>query len=223
MKRIILLILVAAAVVSFQLFMNCAQPLESDDCPKPDPPIIIHDTVFQTDTIYIGDSTYIVDTIIIIDTVSTIDTFYIFDTVDVVDTIITIDTIIYVDTFYNTDTINIYDTITIVDTVIIEIPDTSGALMYCARMSSHLKEIVWMFRNPSGDYKLEFTAQSLQNKPIRDIIVEIDGEEFEWQPDIVSELIFDLHLEEHSTVTIYSTNPRVLGHEIDICLTITPK
>ena len=95
--------------------------------------------------------------------------------------------------------------------------------MNCAQMAAQLKEIYWMFRNSPGDYDLEFTARSLQDKPIRDIIVEINGEEFEWQPDVVDELIFELFLEEHSTVRIYSTNPRALGHEIDICLTITPK
>ena len=121
MKRLILLIVIAAAVLSFQLFVNCARPLGDDD---PNPPIIIHDTVFYTDTMYLGDSTFIVDTVIIIDTVPTVDTFYIIDTINnydttiVIDTVPTVDTLFIYDTINTTDTLNIIDTIIMIDTVI---------------------------------------------------------------------------------------------------------
>lgn len=143
------------------------------------------------------------------------------DTVYNLDTLNTSDTIIIVDTIYNLDTLNTSDTTFIVDTVIVVVHDTSGSQIVCSRIACNQKEIVWMFRNAEGSYKLEFVASTEEDQPCQKLVVDIDGQEFSWKPVESPELIMEQNLNQNTTIQISSTNPKALGHAIYICLTLS--
>lgn len=243
MKRGFLLLIIAIAFLSFQIFITCAKPLESTTGPNPDPPnpIYIYDTIIFSDTVFVDDTTLTIDTLIIVDTILNtdtlliIDTSFVLDTINIIDTIINtdtifvndstiiIDTLIIIDTTVYYDTVTVTDTAVVVDTVIVTVPDTTGSQMLCAQLASNLKEIVWMFRNPDGAYHLEFSASNDQNKPPRLLNVYIDDELYQWDLDVSKEFIFDMDLNANTIVKISTTKPGAFGHEINICLTITPE
>ena len=247
MKRLIFLTLLVSTIFSSQFLINCSNPLEITDDAVLDPEhpdvivdtIIITDTLFLNDTTIAGDTVYIIDTTYLIDSSLVIDTFVINDTTFIVDSFIVvdtftntdtlyvidsnyIDTIILTDTVEFTDTLIVYDTSTVVDTVEIIIHDSTDANLICAQLSASLKDIVWMYSNSNGDYKLEFSASVDSQNPERILTVVIDGVEYIWNPFENDQLDFEQFLNDNTTITIRQNKPAAHGHEIDICLMLTP-
>ncbi|UCC79698.1 MAG: hypothetical protein JSW64_15775, partial [Candidatus Zixiibacteriota bacterium] len=103
------------------------------------------------------------DTVFVSDTVTFTDTLYADTTF--IDTLI-IDTLI-IDTLY-------IDT-TIVDTVFID-------SVYCARLSSHRQEIVWILFNQPGTYQLDFLAIAERIRRSQTLVIDIDGSSYSWCP-----------------------------------------
>ncbi len=245
MKRLIALAVLALFCVGLQIFVNCSQPLESSDLPNPGPPFVRVDTLYIIDTVVVIDSGTVVDTVIVNDTVMVIDTNWVYDTtyvsdtvmqidtVFVVDTLVEVDTMFAVDTVYQidtvfvvdstsqTDTVYIIDTVLQIDTVIVIEPGDSGPIVMCAQLSCNRQEIVWMFRNPEGDYRLEFTAASERDNPDQTLSVRIDGEEYFWKPSRDREFITEQYLEQNAIIRITSKKPPAFGHAIDVCLTMS--
>lgn len=204
--------------------------------------IFNNDTIIITDTLFISDSTITVDTITIIDTNIIIDTVIntdtlivtdtvtvydsstVFDTITVIDTVVNWDTIFITDTTTTIDTIIIVDTLpgdTIYDTTIITVPDSTGGIPFCARMSSHLPEIVWLVNAEPGEYNFDFLALADEFKKNRELILTINDTEYRWEPAVNDELIIDQMIEGRITIKIVPDNPAALGHEVDVCVTIT--
>lgn len=150
-----------------------------------------------------------------------IDTLFVFDTVLVFDTVSISDTITIIDTLAFVDTLIFVDTVFTVDTVIVVDPDSTGLNTVCGRIACNQKEIVWMFHNSPGDFKLEFSVSTASDHPIQHLIVDIDGEQFSWNAQEEREIILNLSLDLHAIINIESTKPPAYGHPIDVCLTIT--
>ena len=127
-----------------------------------------------------------------------------------------------VDTLVIIDTVVVIDSTSHVDTVIIIKPGSGEPQLLCSRIASNQKDIVWMFRNPPGRYRLEFQASTERDKPEQSLTVTIDGHDFVWAVGEDPEFITELLLGERTTVRITSNVPPASGHAIDICLTITP-
>jgi hypothetical protein len=143
------------------------------------------------------------------------------DTITVRDTLIIVDTIVVNDTITIADTIVVNDTITIADTVIVPLPDSGDSNKVCAQLGASQKELVWLFVNEPGEYKLEFRALTENLKPAQVLVVNIDGETFEWKPSENTELTLERNLVNRATVRISPKNPSAFGHAIDICLWVT--
>ena len=222
MRRFLFLILLSISLFSIQLFISCSSPLEiSDDANlDPDQPNVIYDTVIITDTLFVTDTTITSDTIYIVDTTVLVDSSIIIDTVILNDTTFMLDSIIIVDTITNTDTVTIYDTTSIVDTVIVVVPDSTVSNFICAKLSSSLKEIVWILPNEEGSYELEFKSEVDPQNPEKSLTVTIDGVEFIWNPFEHYEFEVEQFLNKDATITIKPNSPPAHGHDIDICLTI---
>ncbi len=235
MKRLTFLILLVFTIFSAQFLVNCSNPLEiSDDANlNPEQPEVIVDTVILTDTLYLNDTTFSNDTVYIIDTTYLIDSSLIIDTIVINDTTVLIDSFIVVDSFTYTDTLFvvdsnyvdtliIYDTSVVVDTVEIVVHDSTDANLICSQLSASLKDIIWMYNNSEGDYKLEFSAHVDLQNPVKILTVVIDNVEYTWNP--FEDEYFDIEqfLGDNTTITIMPNKPAAHGHEIDICLTITP-
>ena len=188
--------------------------------------VIVIDTVFDTDTVIVIDSTNIVDTIIVTDTIISADTVFVTDTLTITDTLIVIDTVIQtdtvtiIDTTTIVDTIVIFDTLTIQDTVIVIVPDSGGPFMFCSRLGSNQQEVVWMFRNSAGPYRLEISAHAERLQPEPNMVVNVDGVTYDWNLAESSELILDQPLSENATVIIERGKPNPFGHAIDFCILI---
>lgn len=133
----------------------------------------------------------------------------------------TVDTIIDYDTILVVDTLTVVDTLIVTDTVIIVEPGPGDSGMVCARLTSVIQEIVWLFRNSEGMFKLEFAAAVERDHPVQTLTVDIDGEEFIWKPAEDSEFIENMHLDQNAVIRINPKKPPSLGHSIDICLTVT--
>jgi hypothetical protein len=118
------------------------------------------------------------------------------------------------------ETMFVVDTVTRVDTVIIIEPDTSGSVRFCARLASCRKDIVWMFQNQAGLYRLEFVAVVDQEHPPHALEVNIDGQQHLWYPVETTEFIMEQDLGEDATARISSGSPHSFGHAIDICLIV---
>ena len=166
---------------------------------------------------FVFDTTIIYDTFNIVDTINNTDSLFIYDTTTIIDTFNVIDTV------FNLDTLIISDTVFSTDTVIVIVPDSSGSLMQCARLASHLKEIVWMFSNEANNFNLEFSASISQEEPARNLIIDINGETYLWTPENNKRFSIELYLDEDSQITINTDRPSSFGHDIDICLTLTPE
>lgn len=112
------------------------------------------------------------------------------------------------------------DTIYIVDTVYVNMPDTSGEQLLCARIASNQHDIVWMFRNPEGTFRLEFEANIGKESPVQEIIIEIDDNKFSWHPVQNKEFAIERDLIQNASIRISTDVPHAYGHAIDICLKI---
>lgn len=236
MKRLILFAATMLLLGAAQSLMNCADPLESPQSRILNPPVpgdtvytidtvLIIDTVGVTDTVIVVDTIGSVDTVTIIDTISTIDTIVVVDTIGtvdtvwVIDTIGTIDTVMIIDTVGTTDTVLIIDTVIVIDTVTVEVP-TLDSQFVCARLSCNQKEIVWLLRNQAGLYRLEFAGEVESDQPVQTVKIDIDGEEYLWNPAAEAEFIKELTLAKNATIRITPKKPPAFGHAIDICLKI---
>lgn len=200
MKRLILFAAAILLLGAAQSLMNCADPLESPQGRILNPPVP-------------GDTVYVVDTVVIIDTIGTV------DTVTIIDTISTIDTVMIIDTVGTTDTVLIIDTVIVIDTVTVEVP-TLDSQFVCARLSCNQKEIVWLLRNQAGLYRLEFAGEVESDQPVQTVKIDIDGEEYLWNPAAEAEFMKELTLARNATIRITPKKPPAFGHAIDICLKI---
>lgn len=126
-----------------------------------------------------------------------------------------------VDTVFSVDTIFVTDTLSYVDTVVVIQPDTSGSPWVCSRIESNKREIVWMFRNEEGLLLLEFAASLESDHPRQILTLDIDGQEYTWNPAEKPELIKELDLGQNMTIKITPKKPPSLGHAIDVCLTVS--
>ncbi|MEE9442396.1 MAG: hypothetical protein V3V99_06990 [candidate division Zixibacteria bacterium] len=137
------------------------------------------------------------------------------------DPVPSIDTLFSIDTLHTIDTLTQIDTLTIIDTITIIEPGIGESQIVCGRISTTQKDLVWMFRNPEGTYNLEFTALTDRDKPAQELALDIDGQEFLWNPGENPELITELILSQNAVFRITTNKPPSLGHAIDICLSIT--
>jgi len=209
MKKQFLLAIFVTIFTAILFIGNCSDPLESLG-PETD-----IDTVFSMDTVKI------IDTLNYSDTLFVVDTILIIDTLDYSDTLFVIDTFIVIDTIDNWDTLYVVDTVESIDTVVIVVTDSTQYQTICAQINSNQKEIVWMFRNEDGDYRLEFMASQDGKKPEQILRMDIDGHEYLWKPAKNPELIKELYLGQNSIISIITSKPPALGHPIHICLTIS--
>lgn len=197
------------------VLVSCADPLESTGPDNSSEPIYIVDTVPDFDTLIQIDTTTRIDTVYVVDSVIQGDTIIQFDTVTIVDTLIQTDTVVVIDTLVD------QDTVTQIDTVFIVVPDTGSIRPFCSVLACNQQEIVWMFRNPDGAFRLEFTADMEKDQPNQTLTVDIDGQTFLWDPNAAPEFITELHLDLHATMRIVANKPPARGHSINVCLTVT--
>mgnify|MGYP001180902711 CR=1 FL=1 len=191
MKRLFVILAFAVLALSLQIITNCSDPLETVNSRNLTPVAPGGDTIVYIDTVFVYDSTYQFDTLIIIDTINQIDTVIIIDSIGHVDTLIIVE------------------------------PGPDGPLMLCSRLACNQKEIIWMFHNQEGSYRLDFAATTERDKPTQTLVVEIDGHSTTWNTAEDQELVIEQGLNANTTIKIYSANPHALGHSIDICLTMT--
>lgn len=185
---------VLAAIAMFTLMAtNCSSPLESIDDPLKNPPILIHDTVFVLDTIFLDTS--------VADTVFQSDTIFLQDSVFVTDTLVQIDTVFMVDTI---------------------VVDTCETLSFCDILNSSQHEIVWLFRNAAGLYRLEFSGFVEKTRPPKEITIFVGDKSYIWFPIDNMELIFEQELDENVIVKISPLPPESFGHDLHVCLTLVP-
>ncbi len=229
MKRVLFLTIVGVVAASFGLLVTCSSPLDSSGPDvNPGGNTTIVDTLYLIDTVIIVDSSGQTDTLFVTDTVIQLDTLIVYDSTGQVDTIIIVDTtilndtVIIIDTTILFDTLTVYDTTTIVDTVIIVEPDTMNTGYICGRLGAHRKDLVWMFQNDAGTILFEFKANSEYDHPTQVLTIDIDGQEYVWDLEEAIELAFDQELSENAMIRIVPDKPSAYGHEVDICLTISP-
>jgi len=211
MRRLLLLTICAMLVMGTSVLMQCSTPLELDDDPIKTDTLFLEpphpfDTIIDTiiDTVFTGDTVFVFDT--------TFDTTFVSDTVFVIDTIV--DTI--------TDTIG-PDTIIIIDTIFVPDPDSGGTIALCVTVSPKQHMINWMLLNSSGDYSFEWTATVSRDRPCQTLIVEIDGQQYMWDPYAQPSLDIDQTLGGDVSVKVFPEKPSCFGHAIDLCVTITKK
>jgi hypothetical protein len=169
------------------------------------------------------DTTTQIDTVVVVDSVIQGDTVIQIDTIIIIDTLTEIDTVTQVDTVIQFDTVVVIDTVVQIDTVIVVVPDTGSIRPFCGTLASNQQEIVWMFRNPDGNFLLEFSADMERAQPNQTLTVDIDGETFIWDPNADPEFITEMHLDLHATIRIIANKPPARGHSINVCLTVTQK
>lgn len=119
-----------------------------------------------------------------------------------------------------TDTIVVFDTVAVFDTVVVIDTISVGDTMFCARLNSHRKEIVWMIGNDEGLYSLEFSEIREREDPSQILVINIDDQQLFWPPSEYSEFIVDQNLGQNAIVRIESIPPHSYGHAIDICLRV---
>jgi len=140
------------------------------------------------------------------------------------DTIFITDTL--TDTLYNDTTIIdtlIIDTL-IIDTLIIDstIVDTIYIdSMFCARLSSHRREIVWILFNEPGLYQLDFLAIAERIRRSQTLNVDIDGQVYSWIPAEDFHFSVEQTLGQYAVIRITSTPAHAYGQAIDICLRVS--
>ena len=205
MKRLILIAIGALMLAGIQFIANCSNPLELTDIDDIDPigPITEYDTVYVTDTLFIADTTI--------------------DTVFNGDTLIVIDTIINNDTIYIEDTLYVTDTLTVVDTVTIYEPEEGAYQTVCTILLANLREIIWMFDNEAGTYLFEIEATPSREFGMYTLLIDIDGHYYEWDLVDGHEFSVEVTIDENSTINIRPDKPLLLGHQVDICLTVSKR
>jgi hypothetical protein len=247
MRRVTLLSLLALLALYFQLIISCAESLDNGNGPDPSPPIPVYivDTLYEIDTLMITDSTNTTDTLYVIDTTMVFDTVFVTDTVDIGDTIEVTDTLEIIDTLYQFDTVIIVDsnniadtlyvidttlvfdtvfvtdTITVTDTIVVIEPDSTGAFTECSQLSSYQQEVVWLFPNDSGQFRIEILSAMDSDKPKRTLIIEIGDEQIEWRPGDEPELELIRDLSRHAMIKIGPDKPSSFGHTINICVRLS--
>lgn len=184
-------------------------------------PHYVHDTVILVDTMTVIDTATVVDTLVRTDTVTHYDTVTVTHTVTHYDTLVVNDTIVRVDTTVVVDTIRQVDTVIHVDTVKIGDPVDCNPEPFCGKLSACDKDLVWMFRNSAGDYKLEFSGYAEKDQPLQTIVVTIDGKDYYWQAATDPLWVTQLALPANTTIKIKLTSPPAYGHAISICLQMT--
>jgi len=138
------------------------------------------------------------------------------------DTVFETDTLIIDgDTVYSVDTVIVSDTITYVDTVTIYEPEPGTIQVVCSILLANLREIIWTFHNEAGLYQLEFEATPEREFCFYKLIVDIDGQEFVWDPTDGNIFTQELTLSENATIRVTPDKPLLLGHQVDICLAIS--
>jgi hypothetical protein len=173
------------------------------------------DTVTQFDTIRVTDTQLVVDTMAIVDTVTITDTNTIIDTMTLIDTV----TVTETKTIY--DTVTLTDTIAIVDTVTIVQPGDCDSQQVCGRISAGQKDILWMFRNDGGTYRLELSGSTERNKPLQTLVITIEGIQYTWTAGTNPLWVKELTLNANTSIRISLENPGAFGHDIDVCLVMT--
>lgn len=142
------------------------------------------------------------------------------------DTVYVSDTVTITDTLYNDTTIIdtlIVDTL-IVDTLIIDstIVDTVYVdSMFCARLSSHRQEIVWILFNQPGTYQLDFLAIAQRIRRSQTLELNIDDSSYSWRPADNFEFSVEQNLGQYAVIRIKSTPAHAYGQAIDICLRVS--
>jgi len=132
-----------------------------------------------------------------------------------------VDSVYVTDTIYSGDTVIYTDTVQVTDTVIVVVTDTLLLpTTYCSQLSSHYRDIVWLFQNAEGPFRLEFVAASTRDWPIQELRVEVDGYEYFWKPALNNQFVVEQNLNENSSVQISPGSPPALGHAINICLVV---
>ncbi len=181
-------------------------------------PHYIHDTVTMVDTV--TETTTVIDTLIHTDTVTHVDTVTVTHTVVHYDTVVVNDTLTTIDTIIAVDTITSVDTVVRVDTVQVG-PVNCEPEPFCGKLSSCDKDLVWMFRNAAGDYRLEFSGYAEKDQPLQTIVVNINGKDYYWQAATTPLWIKELTLSANTIIKIKLTSPPAYGHAISICLNMT--
>ncbi|UCD63993.1 MAG: hypothetical protein JSW34_00775 [Candidatus Zixiibacteriota bacterium] len=126
-----------------------------------------------------------------------------------------------VDTIIEYDTVTVTDTVTYVDTLIIYEPQPGDPQTVCSIILDNLREVIWMFRNDEGTYRLLFEAAAAREFTFRTLMVDIDGQFFEWNPSKDPEFTRELPVSQNATIRILADQPMLLGHQVDVCLTIS--
>lgn len=141
------------------------------------------------------------------------DTVFVSDTVTFTDTLYTDTT--FIDTLYvDTTTIDtLYVDTTFVDTVYID-------SMFCARLSSHRQEIVWILFNQPGTYQLDFLAIAERIRRSQTLVIDIGGSSYSWRPGLELEFSVEQDLGQNAVIRVMSTPPHAYGQAIDICLRV---
>jgi hypothetical protein len=131
------------------------------------------------------------------------------------------------DTIFVHDTVTdtLYNDTTIVDTVIIDttLVDTVFVdSMFCARLSSHRQEIVWMLFNDPGSYVLDFQMITERIRNPQTLVIDIDGQQYSWTISNNSrEMSIETDLERNALIRIMTVPPHAYGQAIDICLRVS--
>jgi len=228
MKRLLWVGTVAAGLAAYLIAASCSNPLET--MPEPEPPQIVTqidtltvcDTIMAIDTVFVSDSGDCTDTLFVTDTLVVTDTVVVTDSVIVPDSVLVTDTVLVIDTLMHTDTLLVLDTVFHTDTVIVVERDTSGCGRMCDQLSSTQKEIVWLLDNTAGRYRLDFSGWVERDQPPQKLILYIDGDRHEWVVAENSDLTVEADLGLHAKIFIKLDNPKACGHEVAVCLTVTP-
>ena len=112
------------------------------------------------------------------------------------------------------------DTVVRVDTVTIVEGNDGSSFRFCARLASNQQEIVWLLQNEAGQFHLEFAALADRIHPSQTLLIEIDGEQFQWQPAKNMDFVIEQELGENAIARISSSTPHSFGHAIDVCLKV---
>lgn len=177
------------------------------------------DTTVRFDTIRILDPHYIYDTVTMTDTVT--DTLVHTDTVIETHTVIRYDTVRVTDTTTLVDTVVNTDTVVRVDTVKVGDPTACSPEPFCGKLSACDKELLWLFRNEAGNYRLEFSGYADKDQPLQTIVVTINGVVHYWKAAEKPVWDFDMTLPANTTIRLGLTKPPAYGHEIHLCLQMT--
>ena len=115
----------------------------------------------------------------------------------------------------------VVDTLTLVDTVTIYEPDPGALETICSILLANLREIIWMFHNQEGHYLLEFEASPSREFAMYTLLIDVNGQVYEWDLVDGPEYSIELDLPTNSTIRVMPDKPLLLGHQVDLCLTVS--